>query len=107
MSRATTTMETRKSSYDEIKESLSERQKNVFNELTKYKDGATASELAMNMWKKDVIKTPDRNNVHPRLNELVEKGVVTVEGKRECSVTGKTVAIYTAPKNGVLDEGLH
>jgi hypothetical protein len=48
----------------------------------------------MKMWNDKVFYNPDRNNVHPRLNELVALGFVYVTGKRACSLTGKTVAVY-------------
>ncbi|EGK10203.1 hypothetical protein HMPREF9374_2553 [Desmospora sp. 8437] len=37
---------------------------------------------------------PERNRVHPRLNELVEAGEVAVTGKRTCSISGKKCAVY-------------
>ncbi len=55
----------------------------------------------MEMWQGKVIKTPDRNNVHPRLNELVEKAMVEVTGKRTCTISGKTVAVYSIPMEDV------
>lgn len=85
------TKETRRSAYDEILETLSHRQQIVLDGLT---ESMTANELAMKLWKEGIIHTPDRNNVHPRLNELVEAGIMEVVGKRKCSVSGKTCAEY-------------
>ncbi|MGG1339135.1 hypothetical protein [Bacillus toyonensis] len=101
MSKTVITMQTRKSSYDEVKDTLGERQQKIVEFLSKQEQGITASELAMEMWQGKVIKTPDRNNVHPRLNELVEKAMVEVTGKRTCTISGKTVAVYSIPMEDV------
>ena len=90
------TFETRKDSYRKILRSLGNRQAQVFSGLLAHQHGSTASELAKDMHSFGHFLTSDRNNVHPRLNELVELGLVRILGKRECSVTHKTVAVYQA-----------
>lgn len=85
------TRETRRSAYDEIVENLGKRQKIVYEGLT---DELTANELAIKLWKEGSIHTPDRNNVHPRLNELVIDEVIEIVGKRKCMISGKTCAVY-------------
>lgn len=94
MTISTITKETKRQSYDEIKNGLGKRQSEVHAFLLEYTDGSTASELAIDMWDKGIFDLPDRNNVHPRLNELVEFNLVEITGKRKCTVTGKTVAVY-------------
>lgn len=95
MSTAAITRETQRDSYHIIKKTLGERQSQVFSELCEVSsEGITASELALRMWQKGCFPMPDRNNVHPRLNELVELRLIGVIGKRRCKVTNKTVAIY-------------
>jgi hypothetical protein len=94
MSTATLTRETRKASYENVKKTLRTRQQQVFAELGKYVSGCTASELAMDMWDKGFFNLPDRNSVHPRLNELVDLNYVETIGKRTCKITKKTVAVY-------------
>ncbi len=90
----TITRGTKRNSYRITKKTLGERQTQVLNELMLHPDGVTASELALSMWDKGFFVMPDRNNVHPRLNELVELMLVEVTGKRSCSVTNRTVAVY-------------
>jgi predicted transcriptional regulator len=90
----TVTYMTRAKSWSEVKETLSGRQSQVLEALIAMEKGTSASELAMKMWNDKVFYNPDRNNVHPRLNELVALGFVYVTGKRACSLTGKTVAVY-------------
>jgi hypothetical protein len=80
--------------YREKLMSLGTRQSQVLTELFCYPEGATASELANEMHEIGFFRSPDRNNTHPRLNEMVEMGIVEVIGKRQCSITNKTVSVY-------------
>lgn len=90
------TYETRRESYRKVLRSLGNRQSQVFSSLMIHQQGVTASELAKDMHSFGHFLSSDRNNVHPRLNELVELGLVRILGKRECKVTHKTVAVYQA-----------
>jgi len=92
-----TTKETRKESYDIVIESLGERQKAVYKTLkASFPKGATAKELAVEMFVHRLVGSPERNSTHPRLNELVEKGLIRVIGKKTCTYTDRRVAIYQA-----------
>jgi hypothetical protein len=88
------TKETRRKSYKETVKNLGTRQAQVFTELLCFPKGVTASELANEMHKIGFFRTSDRNNVHPRLNEMVDMQIVEIIGKRQCSITNKTVAVY-------------
>lgn len=89
------TKQTRNESYDNILTTLGERQKAVYDTLkTSFPSGATAKELAMFMFHSKLVASPERNSTHPRLNELVEKGLVKVVGKKTCEYTDRKVAIY-------------
>jgi hypothetical protein len=88
------TRETRRKSYKEALKTLGTRQAQVFTELLTFPLGVTASELAYAMHEIGFFRTSDRNNVHPRLNEMVEMEIVEIIGKRQCSITNKTVAVY-------------
>lgn len=88
------TKETRKASYNSILDDLGERQQNVLLSLQKLSDGATAKELAVYMKTNKLVMSAERNSVHPRLNELIKKGLVEVVGKKTCRFTGRRVAIY-------------
>jgi len=90
------TKETRKKAYAHVSESLSERQRVVFENLhNSFENGATAKELAVFLYKKNLVPSSDRNSVHPRLNELRAKGLVEIIGKKTCQYTDRKVAIYT------------
>lgn len=78
----------------EVLKTLGTRQSQVFTELLCFPKGVTASELANEMHKIGFFRTSDRNNVHPRLNEMVDMKIVEIIGKRQCSITNKTVAVY-------------
>ncbi|PTM58355.1 hypothetical protein [Desmospora activa] len=87
------TFETRRESYDAILETLNTRQTVVLQELQRC-PRLTANELAMRLWRKGAIRTPERNAVQPRLTELVQDGRVATVGKRTCSISGKKCAVY-------------
>lgn len=94
------THETRRQSYRNIIKDLGTRQSQVFTEILHFPEGITASELAFKMHNIGFFRSPDRNNVHPRLNEMVELNLVEIIGKRQCTITNKTVAVYK-PKDEV------
>lgn len=89
------TSETKRQSYDEVCETLGKRQIMVLDALRQAGD-CTAGELAAQMYELKLTWSKDRNNAHPRLNELVELGVVAVVGKRKCDISSKTCAVYRA-----------
>lgn len=88
------TKETRKDSYDTVVETLGERQKMVYEYLANCENGATAKEISINLYREKKVASPERNSVHPRLNELVSLGLVEVVGKKTCIYTERKVAIY-------------
>lgn len=96
------TLETQALSYQDVLANLGERQKKVATWLEKIegKSGVTANELALAMFENGVNKTAERNNVHPRLNELVKLNLVKVVGKKICSVSGKKCAVYQTVEVG-------
>lgn len=87
------TQETRRQSYDEILETLGKRHQMVIDALKDHGPG-TANEIAKYLFDHGKTATPDRNMVHPRLTELDEMELVDILGKRKCSVTGRTCAVY-------------
>lgn len=89
-----TTLETRNASFVEVKKNLGERQKMIYELLKNHTGGASATELAMELFNKGLTQTPERNSVHPRLNELVSIGLVEVIGKQKCNFSNRKVAIY-------------
>jgi hypothetical protein len=88
------TNQTRRKSFNEVIKTLGTRQSQVFTELLCFPQGVTASELATEMHSIGFFRSPERNNTHPRLNEMESMGIVEVIGKRQCLVTNKTVAVY-------------
>lgn len=88
------THQTRRKSYGEVLKTLGTRQSQVFTELLCFPEGVTASELAVHMHDIGFFRSSERNNTHPRLNEMEQMNIVEVIGKRQCGVTNKTVAVY-------------
>lgn len=54
----------------------------------------TAKEIAVEMYRRGLVMSADRNYAAPRLTELSKKGIVEPVGKKRCGYTGKTVAVY-------------
>lgn len=73
--------------YNEIKEILTERGQ------------LTAKQIAILMFKKGYIPTPERNYSSPRLTELCIAGEVEVIGKERCEYTGKKVSVFQLRNN--------
>lgn len=93
------TKETRDESFEIVKETLGERQRIVLDQLeTVFTDGATAKELSYHLYRQGLAPSPERNSVHPRLNELISKGLVEVIGKKTCQFTSRKVAVYKSKK---------
>jgi hypothetical protein len=85
-----TTYETRSESNGSVNKALRYKQIEsilINNELT-------AKEIAVEMYKKGYVPTPERNFSSPRLNELMNMGIVEVIGKKVCEYTGKKVSVY-------------
>lgn len=70
------------------------RYKQIIECLKETETGLTAKECAVLMMRKGYIPTTERNFTAPRLTELSKTGVVEPIGKKVCSYTGKTVAVY-------------
>lgn len=87
------TFETRGLSNDEISKNKKKRYKQIIEILAESKE-MTAKEIAVEMCNKGYIPTSERNFTGPRLTELSYKGIVEPVGKKKCTYTGKTVAVY-------------
>lgn len=85
-----TTLETRHESHESV-----DKQKR-YEQILEILNGneMTAKEVAVAMFWKGYTDNMDRNNSAPRLTELCLKGEVEPIGKKKCSYTGKTVAVY-------------
>lgn len=93
------TEQTRNESFTQVKETLGERQRIVYDHLkTVFENGATAKELSNSLYRQGLVPSPERNSVHPRLNELITKGLVEVIGKKTCQFTNRKVAVYKSKK---------
>lgn len=64
--------------------------------------GLTAKECAVVMMQKGYIPTSERNFTAPRLTELSKNGIVEPIGKKVCTYTGKTVAVYALKDDNSL-----
>lgn len=87
-----TTYDTRSESHETVDKK--KRYKQIINVLKENPNGLTAKEIACVMYSNKEIPSNERNYTAPRLTELSYKGVVEPIGKKKCTYTGKTVAVY-------------
>lgn len=90
-----TCLETKIDSYNQI--DTKQRQSQVLEVLGD--EILTAKEIAIRMHEKGYTNNDDRNNASPRLNELVNLGLVVIYGKKKCEFSGKTVAVFKKVKS--------
>lgn len=95
-----TTLETRIDSYNQI--DAKQRQEQVLEVLGD--EILSAKEIAVKMHEKGYTQDSDRNNASPRLNELLNQGVVEIFGKKKCEYSGKTVVVYKLKNNKNSEE---
>lgn len=98
------TAETRRVSYDEVKEKQKVRYEQILERLDKPK---TAKEIAVELFELGIIPSNERNYTAPRLTELTDKRLVKVTGKKKCYWTGKMVAVYEKIDTLKLEENMH
>ena len=68
--------------------------------LKKSKTPMTAKEIAIEMFRKFLIPSDERNFTAPRLTELSKKGIVEPVDKIYCQYSGKLVTRYQIREEG-------
>lgn len=94
MARCRITESTRRESLKQVVTDLGERQRMVLDFLKLKQEPMTAREIALEMYENGLIKSPERNMVHPRLTELVLKELIVVNGKKKDKIMNRMVATY-------------
>jgi hypothetical protein len=87
--------ETRRESYNIIRNTLTQRQRVVLQILRDWGD-LTAQEVATVLLWSGITPTDERNFAAPRLTELAEAGLVQAVGKKICDKTGRRVTVWSA-----------
>lgn len=54
----------------------------------------TAREIGAILYRHGLVLSPSRQQVQPRLTELMQEGKISVVGKRKDSLTKRSVAVY-------------
>ena len=85
-----TSFDTRRESYDTIDK---KKRYSQIREILNNND-LTAKEIAVEMYKKGFVPTPEWNYAAPRLTEMSINGEVLIIGKKKCTYTGKKVSVY-------------
>lgn len=86
------TKSTRQLSFEDIQQKTKVRYEQIIDILSNKE--MTAKEIAVEMYKRGLTDSSDRNYSQPRLCELMRMDIVEVIGKRTCEYTNKKVAIY-------------
>lgn len=89
---------TRRKSFEEIKPNRKVRYEQILESLCF--GNKTAKEIAVELYKKKLTNTDERNTTAPRLTELEKMGYVEATAKKTCRYTGKTVTVYKITKLG-------
>ena len=87
--------ETSKESFREVKKNLGDRYKICLRGLSELGE-ATANELAMHLVNTNVLPFFNRNFVHPRLTEMVDKELIVEVGKKIDPISGRKCIVYKA-----------
>lgn len=95
---ATITKETRRQSFKEIIPKITPRHRLCLLALEE-RGQATANEVASWLYANGFTPFFNRNFAHPRLNELVNSGLIEVADKKRDPITGKTCAVYQIVEN--------
>lgn len=53
------------------------------------------------MYRRGYASTTERNLSHPRIHELLEKGILEVAGDKVCQFTGHSVGVFELRKKEV------
>ena len=93
------TLDTRTEAHETVDKK--KRYKQIIDVLKANPKGLTAKEIACVMYCNRDIPTNERNFTAPRLTELSKMGIVEPIGKKKCSFTGKTVAVYKLLKESI------
>lgn len=91
------TLETRAEAEAKVDKQLRYRQ---IIECLRENGDMTAKECAVQMMKKGYIPTSERNFTAPRMTEMSQTGLIEPIGKKKCTYTGRTVAIYALREVG-------
>lgn len=54
----------------------------------------SAREISVEMYRRGYASTTERNLSHPRIHELLEKGILEVAGDKVCQFTGHSVGVF-------------
>lgn len=84
----------RNRSYYAVKGDRKSRYNLILSFLAEYGKPISARQLALEMYQKGLIKTPERNQVHPRLNELIKMKKVEEAGTIKDEITNRSVTAY-------------
>jgi len=87
------TQETRRENYEAVKADTAARRR-VILEILAESGGMTAREIAVELHRRGITPTNERNYAAPRLTELYQAGKITTAGKKQCPQTGRNIAVW-------------
>jgi len=87
--------ETRRESYAAVTQDTAARRRVILEMLTEH-GGMTAREIAVELQKRGITPTDERNYAAPRLSELLEAGKIEAVDTKICDHSGRSVAVWAA-----------
>ena len=91
------TDETRRQSYGTVLPITAVRKRIIITILNECGQ-LTAREIAIELLRRGIAPSEERNFTSPRLTELRADGKVYEAGKKVCQITGRLVTVWTAHK---------
>lgn len=91
------TDETRRESFETIKQNTAARRRVILDILTE-NGGMTAREVAAELHRRGITPTDERNFAAPRLSELYKARKIEAIGKKLCAHSGRNVAVWAIRK---------
>lgn len=76
------------------KVSRNTRYMQIIEILEESKHPLSAKEISVEMYRRGYANTTERNLSHPRIHELLEKGILEVAGDKVCQFTGHSVGVF-------------
>lgn len=86
------TLETRAEAYESVEKR--KRYREIIEIMEDFDRPMSAKEIAVEMYRRGYTPTTERNFSHPRINELLQDGILDVIGKGKCMYTKKKVSFY-------------
>ena len=95
-------MNTKFESY--LKVDKNKRKMQIIEVLKKFKNGLSAKQIAIELYKNGEIPTSERNYVAPRITEMIDSGLVETSGITWDDLTQRNVKTFKLIEGGLYEK---